>query len=158
MNHYGVYVMSIVSILFRGAIVALLALPLVAQANTLKMADAADPVSLDPHEQLSGATLQMSHLLFDPLVRWSQELEFTPRLATGWQRIDETTMRFNLRQGVKFHSGNTLTSKDVAWTFDRLKESADFKVFLPLLRQSRSLMMTLLIWSPTVLFLCCSTA
>ena len=36
------------------------------QAKTLRMAYDSDPTSLDPHEQLSGATLQMSHLLFDP--------------------------------------------------------------------------------------------
>ena len=36
-------------------------------------------------------------------------------------------MRFTLRKGVKFHSGNTLTAKDVQWTFDRLKGSPDFK-------------------------------
>lgn len=36
--------------------------------KTLRMAYDADPASLDPHEQLSGATLQLSHLVFDPLV------------------------------------------------------------------------------------------
>ena len=50
-------------------------------AATLKMAYDADPVSLDPHEQLSGGTLQLSHMMFDPLVRWNQELGFDARLA-----------------------------------------------------------------------------
>ena len=35
-----------------------------AEAKTLRMAYDSDPTSLDPHEQLSGATLQLSHLLF----------------------------------------------------------------------------------------------
>ncbi len=103
-----------------------------AQANTLRMAYDADPVSLDPHEQLSGGTLQLSHMVFDPLIRWTQELGFEPRLATGWERVDDTTMRFMLREGVKFHSGNEMTSADVVWTFNRIKESPDFKgVFVP---------------------------
>ena len=55
-----------------------------AQANTLKMAYDADPVSLDPHEQLSGGTLQLSHMVFDPLVRWTQDLQFEARLAESW--------------------------------------------------------------------------
>ncbi len=95
--------------------------------NTVRVAYDADPVSLDPHEQLSGGTLQLSHMVFDPLVRWTQDLQFEPRLAESWEQIDETTMRFNLRDGVKFHSGNEMTSADVKWTFDRLKESPDFK-------------------------------
>ncbi len=102
------------------------------QARTLKMAYDADPVSLDPHEQLSGGTLQLSHMIFDPLIRWNQELGFDPRLAEKWERIDEKTVRFSLRKGVKFHSGNEMTALDVRWTFDRLKRSPDFKgIFAP---------------------------
>jgi peptide/nickel transport system substrate-binding protein len=103
-----------------------------AGAETLKMAYDADPVSLDPHEQLSGGTLQLSHMIFDPLVRWNQELGFDARLAEKWQRVDDKTVRFHLRKGVKFHSGNEMTALDVRWTFDRLKRSADFKgIFAP---------------------------
>lgn len=96
-------------------------------AATLKMAYDADPVSLDPHEQLSGGTLQMSHMVFDPLVRWGKDLSFEPRLAEKWEQVDDTTMRFHLRKGVKFHSGNDFTAADVIFTFNRLKESPDFK-------------------------------
>nr|WP_246525339.1 ABC transporter substrate-binding protein [Thalassovita aquimarina] len=100
--------------------------------TTVKVAYDADPVSLDPHEQLSGGTLQLSHMVFDPLVRWTQDLQFEPRLAESWEQIDSTTTRFHLRDGVKFHSGNELTAADVEWTFDRLKESPDFKgIFSP---------------------------
>ncbi|MEF1301332.1 ABC transporter substrate-binding protein, partial [Vibrio owensii] len=35
-----------------------------AMAADIKVGYAADPVSLDPHEQLSGGTLQMSHMVF----------------------------------------------------------------------------------------------
>ena len=99
----------------------------IAPAQTLNFAYDADPVSLDPHEQLSGGTLQLSHMVFDPLVRWNRDLGFDARLAESWERVDETTMRFKLRSGVTFHSGNPLTAADVVWTIDRLKSSADFK-------------------------------
>lgn len=108
------------------------AFALSSQAATLRMAYDADPVSLDPHEQLSGGTLQLSHMVFDPLVRWTQELSFEPRLAESWERLDAKTVRFKLRAGVKFHSGNTLSANDVKWTYDRLLESPDFKgLFTP---------------------------
>ena len=98
-----------------------------APAQTLNFAYDADPVSLDPHEQLSGGTLQLSHMIFDPLVRWNSELGFDARLAESWERIDDTTMQFHLRGGVTFHSGNPMTADDVVWTINRLKESPDFK-------------------------------
>ena len=60
-----------------------------ASAETLKMAYDADPVSMDPQEQLSGGTLQLSHMTFDPLVRWAKDLSFEPRLAEKWERVDE---------------------------------------------------------------------
>ncbi|WP_297483775.1 ABC transporter substrate-binding protein [uncultured Photobacterium sp.] len=101
-------------------------------AADLKLGYASDPVSLDPHEQLSGGTLQLSHMVFDPLVRFTQKMDFEPRLAQSWQRIDANTFRFTLRQGVKFHSGNPLTADDVIWTFNRLQASPDFKaIFEP---------------------------
>lgn len=117
---------------FVAGTVLALAFAMPATAATLKMAYDADPVSMDPHEQLSGGTLQLSHMIFDPLVRWNQELGFDPRLATKWERIDDKTVRFTLREGVKFHSGNEMTALDVRWTFDRLKRSPDFKgIFAP---------------------------
>ena len=96
-------------------------------AKTLKLAYDADPISLDIHEQLSGGMLQLSHMTHDPLVRWDQNLGFEARLASKWERTDPNTVRFNLREGVKFHSGNTMTAADFKWTFDRLKTSKDFK-------------------------------
>jgi peptide/nickel transport system substrate-binding protein len=98
-----------------------------AEAKTLRMAYDADPTSLDPHEQLASATLQLSHLTFDPLLRFRKDLTLEPRLATSWEKIDDRTTRFHLREGVHFHSGHTLSAEDVVWTFNRLKKSPDFK-------------------------------
>ncbi len=98
-----------------------------AGAKTLKLAMDADPVSLDPHVQLSGGMLQYSHMVFDPLIRWTQDMKFESRLAEKYERIDANTMRFHLRKGVTFHSGNPFTAKDVVWTINRLKKSQDFK-------------------------------
>jgi peptide/nickel transport system substrate-binding protein len=109
-------------------LVPLFAFQLVAaEAKTLRMAYDSDPTSLDPHEQLSGATLQMSHLLFDPLIRFRQDMSIEPRLAKSYETIDARTTRFHLRDGVKFQSGRTLSAQDVVWTVNRLKQSPDFK-------------------------------
>ncbi|MFH1912680.1 MAG: ABC transporter substrate-binding protein [Pseudomonadota bacterium] len=102
--------------------------PAAPEKVTLKLAIDADPTSLDPHVQLSGGMLQLSHMVFDPLVRYdSKDMHFVPRLAERWERIDDLTMRFYLRKGVKFHSGNDFTAADVAFTLERLKKSDDYK-------------------------------
>ena len=102
------------------------------RAADITIAYDADPVSLDPMEQLSGATLQMAHLIFDPLIRTNSKLEYVPRLAEKWEQVSPTVTRFHLRKSVKFHSGNYMTADDVIWSFNRYKQSADFKnIFAP---------------------------
>ena len=107
--------------------------PLVASAETLRIGYAADVETLDVHEQLSGGVLRFSHMSFDPLVRWTKDFQFEPRLATAWEQVDDTHMRLTLREGVTFHSGNEFTAKDVVWTLERLKESPDYRaIFEPI--------------------------
>ncbi|PID66561.1 MAG: nickel/dipeptide/oligopeptide ABC transporter substrate-binding protein [Gammaproteobacteria bacterium] len=114
------------------AISLAVAMAVSANAVDLKVAFDADPVSLDPMEQLSAGTLQMSNLIFDPLVRTNSQLEYVPRLAESWQQVSPTVTRFKLRPNVKFHSGNPMTADDVVWSFNRMKTSGDFKaVFEP---------------------------
>lgn len=107
--------------------------------KTLRMAYDADPASLDPHEQLASATLQLSHLVFDPLVRRRKDNSFEPRLAESWEQIDDVTLRFHLRDRVSFHSGRKLTADDVVWTFNRLKTSPDFKALFEPFEAARTI-------------------
>ena len=119
-------------VIFCLTILMTLSFGALAGAKTLKVGMDAGPVSQDPQVQLSGGMLQYSHWVFDPLVRYAQDMSFEPRLAEKWERIDPLTMRFYLRKGVKFHSGNTFTAKDVKFTFERFFKSADFKgLFTP---------------------------
>ena len=42
-----------------------------------------------------------------------------PGLAESWELVDEKTLRFKLRKGVKFHNGEEMTAEDVAFTFGK---------------------------------------
>lgn len=104
-----------------------------ANANSLRIAYDADPVSLDPYEQLSGGSMQQAHLLYDPLLRWTTDHQLEGRLAPSWQRLDNFTVRFNLRHDVKFVGGNPMTALDVKWSLQRAQTSPDFKaIFQPI--------------------------
>ena len=103
-----------------------------AQAADITVAYAADPMTMDPNEQISTGVLQMSHLVFDSLVRFDDQLKPEGRLATSWEQINDKTMRFHLRKGVKFHSGNTMTADDVIFSYNRISNAVDFKaIFAP---------------------------
>ena len=41
-----------------------------------------------------------------------------PRLATSWSQLDDVTMEFKLRSGVKFSDGSPMTATDVKYSYD----------------------------------------
>ena len=80
------------------------------------------PTSLLPFSDEAQMSQQFRHLFFDPLFRWNKTNEIENRLVKKWFRINEKTIRFQLRENIKFHSGNELTAKDVVWSFEQAKE------------------------------------
>jgi peptide/nickel transport system substrate-binding protein len=55
--------------------------------------------------------------VFDTLVyRDPRTGEFKGQLATAWRRIDDRTLEFDLRKGVKFHNGAAFDADDVVYT------------------------------------------
>ena len=58
--------------------------------------------------------------LFSGLVQFDQELALIPDLAESWQvSEDGLTYTFALRGGLTFHNGDTLTSADIRYTYER---------------------------------------
>lgn len=55
----------------------------------------------------------------------------TPRLATGWEQLDDLTWRFELREGVSFHDGEPFNAETLAYSINRtLDESIDCEIRL----------------------------
>ena len=52
------------------------------------------------------------------IYRNPKTFEYEPLLATSWERIDDNTLEFKLREGVTFHDGSPLTAEDVAFTYN----------------------------------------
>jgi peptide/nickel transport system substrate-binding protein len=84
-----------------------------------------EPTHLDPtapSEDLVEYT--SSQPIFDALLEYSYDGNMTVvgNLAESWEWIDPLTFKFVLRTGVRFHNGKELTTADVKYTFDRIRD------------------------------------
>jgi peptide/nickel transport system substrate-binding protein len=110
------------------AILATLALAAAASAavpdRVVVVNDVTDPVSLDPHREFDASSDNIVNQIFDGLVRLSPQGQIEPALAVSWNRVDDLTIEFHLRQGVKFHDGEPFTAEAVRFSFLRQVDPA----------------------------------
>jgi len=59
--------------------------------------------------------------VFNMLLEYDETGTLRPALATSWENPDPKTYIFHLRKGVRWHDGKLFTSKDVKYTFDRVR-------------------------------------
>jgi peptide/nickel transport system substrate-binding protein len=85
----------------------------------LVIATAADISKLDPHMSTVAPDIAVSFNLFDTLTSRDPDLKLIPRLATEWKATGEKTWEFKLRQDVKFHNGDPLSTADVKFSIER---------------------------------------
>lgn len=99
------------------------------------------PDTMDPAQSYDTASSEIIENVYQGLYGYDGDKAdtFVPVLATGYTASsDGLTYTFTLRQGVKFHSGNTMTCKDVAYSFKRAlvtnpADSGDWIIAEPLL-------------------------
>ena len=80
---------------------ALAATSLVAQAQTVRIANQGDALSMDPHSLNESLQLSVTSNVYEPLVGRNKDLSLAPALATSWKQIAPTVWRFELRKGVQ---------------------------------------------------------
>jgi peptide/nickel transport system substrate-binding protein len=104
---------------------AALALPRVALAQadqrptvTIAVQKVSNSNTLEPPREQSNVGFRVSSFYAEPLIEtdWIGDLGPRPGLATAWRRIDARTLEFDLRQGVRFHDGTTMTAEDVVFS------------------------------------------
>ena len=117
-----------------GAALAALSLPRPAYAQapkpggTFVSAQTTEATGLDPQLVPAFSRSRRSPMMYNQLVRFDADMQPVPELAESWEvSRDDLVWTFKLRQGVKFHDGQELTSADVKFTFDRLFERSPGK-------------------------------
>jgi peptide/nickel transport system substrate-binding protein len=89
------------------------------RGGTLTIVRPTDPVSLDPHLETTAPGAWVYNNILEPLVIFDEKLQIKPVLATGWEVVSPTRLRFKLRPGVRFHDGTPLNAAAVRFTLDR---------------------------------------
>ena len=88
--------------------------------------------SLDPHGVgcTSYTNMYLENQLYEPLVYVNDQGEIEPLLATEWSASEDgLAYTFRLREGVKFHNGETMTSADVVYSFERCMSQAPLETY-----------------------------
>ena len=82
--------------------------------GTIRVGIAAFGASLEPYLLNEGGSLALAGIPGEFLTFTTPKGQVVPSLATSWKpNKDATVWTFQLRKGVKFHDGTTMTSKDV---------------------------------------------
>ncbi len=105
--------------LLATALIALLAIHSIAAAQTIRVANRGDALSLDPHSLDETVQLSLLGNVYEPLVGRNKDLSLAPALATAWRQTAPTVWRFELRRGVRFHDGSPFTADDAVFSLQR---------------------------------------
>jgi peptide/nickel transport system substrate-binding protein len=76
--------------------------------------------TLDPGKASLIPEFYVIWAIYNGLMKLDRNSAPIPDLAEGFTVIDNNTLEFKLRKGVKFHDGNEFNSDDVKFTFERL--------------------------------------
>ena len=88
---------------------------------TIAVQQIANSAALEPLREQSNVGQRAFSFIYERLISQNLlgQLEEVPGLAESWKRIDERTVEFSLRKGVRFHNGDEMTADDVVFTFSR---------------------------------------
>lgn len=76
--------------------------------------------SLDPHQTVAAGTREVLFNIFEGLVKPNSDGEMISAVAEKYTLSEDgTTYTFTLREGVKFHNGQTVTAEDVVYSINR---------------------------------------
>ncbi len=100
-------------------------------ADTLRIVFRNAVVNIDPYYNQLRTGVVLAHQAWDALVyRDPETFAQKPLLATSWRLVDDKTIEFELRRGVKFHNGDGFSADDVVYTVNTVT-APDSKVSTP---------------------------
>ena len=90
-----------------------------AQPVTYKIGINQDYDGMNPFSSWSSISWECFRLGYDFLTWYDEDYEPAPDLATSWETsADGRTWTFHIREGMKWHDGQPLTARDIAFTYN----------------------------------------
>ena len=93
------------------------------RGGTLTVGSLVEPPGLDPFHQGADARIRVTVLMYQGLFYEPVDGEAAPLLAESYEvSPDKLVYTVKLREGVKFHTGQPMTAKDVAYSYNYIRD------------------------------------
>lgn len=80
-----------------------------------------EPTTLNPHAVGQLNAYIVNYCIYDTLLKKDADGNIVPNVAKEYEPIDDTHIRFHLRDDVMFSNGEKLTAEDVLYTIKCIK-------------------------------------
>ena len=77
--------------------------------------------ALDPQATNDQPSARIMKQLYETLMHQDPQLEISEGLVSEYRIVDDVTYEFTIPEGILFHNGDELTSRDVQFTFERMR-------------------------------------
>ncbi len=94
--------------------------------NSLTVAIAIDPGSLNPYDRLENVGRQLWNPVYESLFAYGEgDLAPTPVLVDTYEFSDDLkSLTLHLKQGIKFHDGEEMKASDVVYSFTMIRQKS----------------------------------
>lgn len=86
-----------------------------------------EPTTLNPHAIGQLNAYIVNYCIYDTLLKKDAEGKILPNVAKEYEPIDDTHIRFRIRDDIMFSNGEKLTAEDVLFTIKTITESSTTK-------------------------------
>ncbi|MFC0560273.1 glutathione ABC transporter substrate-binding protein [Halalkalibacter alkalisediminis] len=93
-----------------------------AEGGDLVIATLSDAVSLDPHGSNDVPSGNVATNIYETLVYYDENMQIQEGLAESWEQVDELTLKFVLKEGIKFHDGSDFNAEVVKANIERITD------------------------------------
>ena len=90
------------------------------QSSTLQLSISSSPSRINPLLATDSASSEISNWIFNGLVKFDKDGKIIGDLAKKFYFENNTTLIFELKEGVKWHDGEIFDAEDVLYTFNLL--------------------------------------
>lgn len=97
------------------------------------IANNAAPTSMDPQEVQDTSTIALFRQMYCRLIKQDVNMNYVGDLATSWEYLSDTELKFEIRDDAYFSDGTQITSSDVKFSLERAKASARVMQFVSMI-------------------------